>query len=92
MRPMSRGKPGTEGFVCCPARRYVTSGDLDFFKRSVEATSTPASQAGPWEQMMDREIPGVIKYTAWRRTLAVRTRADPSMFLIPQAQPSQVWS
>lgn len=61
----------------------MTRKDFDFFKRSIEdegpgqpVQQQCASGAGPWEQMMDREIPGVVKYTAWRRTLAVRRQSQ----------------
>lgn len=49
---------------------YVTAKDLEFYKRSVETTAAPTRENPAWEVLMDREIPGVVKYTAWRRYLA----------------------
>ncbi|KAL6754172.1 hypothetical protein V8C86DRAFT_2710480 [Haematococcus lacustris] len=48
---------------------YVTEKDLAFFQYHAESGG-PAPGASSWEIMMEREIPFIIKYTAWRRTLA----------------------
>jgi len=52
---------------------YVTERDLAFFDRSLDETTPEGSAGGlhgPWETLMSHEIPGVIKYTAWRRSMA----------------------
>jgi len=48
----------------------VTRKDLEFFQRNGEGDGEVPG-ASPWEVMMDREIPMVLKYTSWRRTLPV---------------------
>jgi hypothetical protein len=49
-------------------RRYVSEKDLAFFKYHAEEGG-PCEGASEWEVMLDRELPGVLRYTAWRRTL-----------------------
>eukprot|EP00798_Chlamydomonas_sp_ICE-L_P007966 gene7966-1182_t len=43
------------------SRWYVTTSDLDTFKEHTGASG--------WELMMEKNIPDLIKYQAWRRTL-----------------------
>eukprot|EP00798_Chlamydomonas_sp_ICE-L_P007952 gene7952-1168_t len=45
---------------------YVGQADLDFFQEHMEG---PNSFAGDWEQILNKEIPNIIKYQAWRRSL-----------------------
>ena len=47
---------------------YVTSSDLDFFRYHAEGSGA-TSGASPWEVLMEKEIPNVLRYTAWRRLL-----------------------
>ena len=51
--------------------RYVTDEDLQFFKAHMEQ-NVPLEGATAWEPMMNRDF-GSFTYTAWRRTLPVRT-------------------
>lgn len=48
---------------------YVTEKDLAFFQYCAEENGV-VKGAGNWEQMIYKDIPNVIRYTAWRRTLA----------------------
>ncbi|GIL73265.1 hypothetical protein Vretimale_4865 [Volvox reticuliferus] len=48
---------------------YVTQKDLAFFQYHMEQDGE-CPGATSWELMMEKEIPNVLKYTAWRRTLA----------------------
>eukprot|EP00798_Chlamydomonas_sp_ICE-L_P007968 gene7968-1184_t len=45
------------------AKWYVTEEDLDFYKENVDASG--------WHLMMDKTIPNLISYKAWRRILPV---------------------
>lgn len=48
--------------------RYVGEKDLAFFKyHAIKDGETQG--ASQWEVMFDKDIPNVIRYTAWRRTL-----------------------
>lgn len=47
---------------------YVTSSDLEFFRYHAEGTGA-TSGASPWELLMEKEIPNVLRYRAWRRLL-----------------------
>lgn len=50
----------------------MTSDDLQFFIEHAEnGGSLPGSSA--WEVMMDKDVQEYVKYTAWRRTLPVRS-------------------
>ena len=44
--------------------------DLAFFKYHGEG-SGETQGAGPWELLMQKEIPNCLIYTAWRRVLPV---------------------
>jgi len=50
---------------------YVTDDDLRFFLRRVGEPGDPGSDrdAPPWEPLLTREVPGLIKFAAWRRRL-----------------------
>lgn len=48
---------------------YVTEKDLAFFQYCVEQEGV-VKGAGPWEQILHKDIPNVLRYTAWRRSLA----------------------
>lgn len=51
--------------------RYVTEADLEFFKDRVERdVELPA--VGKWQHMTDLNLE-TLKYSAWRRRLAVST-------------------
>ncbi|GLC44317.1 hypothetical protein PLESTB_000482700 [Pleodorina starrii] len=52
-----------------PDNWYVTQKDLAFFQYHMEQDGD-CPGASPWELMMEKDIPHVMKYTAWRRTLA----------------------
>lgn len=47
---------------------YVTEKDLGFFQYHAEGTGATQG-AGPWEIMMEKTIPNVMTYIAWRRVL-----------------------
>jgi len=47
---------------------YVTAKDLAFYKHHALGKGE-LEGAGPWELMMEKEVDGVTKYTAYRRTL-----------------------
>jgi len=56
------------------AENWIVSGkDLAFFQRHLgegkDGESATAHTGGPWEIMMKKEIPGLVRYTAWRRSL-----------------------
>jgi hypothetical protein len=57
----------------CPSdyarlRRYVGEKDLAFFKyHAVEGGACQG--ASDWQMMMDKDVPGFVRYTSWRRTL-----------------------
>ncbi|KAG2450137.1 hypothetical protein HYH02_000240 [Chlamydomonas schloesseri] len=47
---------------------YVTQKDLAFFQYHMEQGGV-SEGASPWEVMMEKEVPNLIKYVAYRRTL-----------------------
>lgn len=61
--------------ACMNECRYVTDKDLAFFQYHAEG-SGEVQGAGAWEILMQREIPGVIKYICWRRMLPVCGSSD----------------
>jgi hypothetical protein len=46
--------------------------------------------AGPWELMMDKDLPGKLKYTAWRRTLPDGKTEYKSVTVAPDSQPEEI--
>ena len=54
-----------------PDNWYVGDKDLAFFKYHGEGTGETQG-AGPWEILMQKEVPNSLIYTAWRRVLQVR--------------------
>ena len=52
---------------------YVNSTDLQFYKDKIEI-----DQAGGWQLMMEKEVPNLMLYKAWRRTLPVSDRITDS--------------
>jgi hypothetical protein len=46
---------------------YVDENDLKFFRARAETSTAP--NAGAWETLVDKQIPGVLKYHARRRAL-----------------------
>lgn len=47
---------------------YITDADLDFFRARVERQDAPI-RAEPWQLMVDKAIPDVLRYRAYRRML-----------------------
>lgn len=63
---------------------YVTEKDLAFFKyHAVE--DGPTAGAGKWEIMLDKELPNVLRYQAWRRTLPNGKTEYKSVTICPDA-------
>ena len=63
-------------------RRYVQEADLEFFKDRVER-DTPAPGCGNWELVMAKDFGGGVRYTAWKRHLAVRPALDHLALALP---------
>lgn len=63
---------------------YVTQKDLAFFRYHMEQNGE-ASGASAWELMMDKDLPGVVRYQAWRRTLANGKTEYKSVTISPDA-------
>jgi hypothetical protein len=61
------------------AYRYVTQKDLAFFQYHVEQNGE-CKGASAWEIMMEKDIPNMVRYQAWRRTLPVSSHAQHSMW------------
>jgi hypothetical protein len=65
-------------------RRYVNDKDLAFFKyHAVEDGACEG--ASPWQLMMNKDIPGFVKYTSWRRTLPSGKTEYKSVTISPNA-------
>ncbi|KAF8067289.1 RRP45A [Scenedesmus sp. PABB004] len=47
---------------------YVGEKDLAFFRYHA-LEDGPCEGAGPWEPMMSRDVPGLVRYASWRRVL-----------------------
>uniref|UniRef100_A0A7R9V0B3 START domain-containing protein n=1 Tax=Chlamydomonas euryale TaxID=1486919 RepID=A0A7R9V0B3_9CHLO len=63
---------------------YVTEKDLAFFQYHGEGEGGTQG-AGPWEPMMDKEMPNQLKYTAWRRVLPNGKTEYKSTTIVPDA-------
>ncbi|KAG1674613.1 hypothetical protein FOA52_001862 [Chlamydomonas sp. UWO 241] len=63
---------------------YVTEKDLAFFQYHGEGDGGTQG-AGPWELMMEKEIPGTLKYTGWRRVLPNGKSEYKSSTTVPNA-------
>jgi hypothetical protein len=58
--------------------------DLAFFKyHAVEGG--PCAGASDWQLMMDKDVPGFVRYTSWRRTLADGKTEYKSVTISPNA-------
>jgi hypothetical protein len=70
--------------------RYISAEkELAFFKaRAIDGAAEPGASA--WEKMMDKDLPGRLKYTAWRRTLPDGKTEYKSVTIAPDAQPEEV--
>eukprot|EP00882_Tetradesmus_deserticola_P000445 GHRQ01000489.1.p1 GENE.GHRQ01000489.1~~GHRQ01000489.1.p1 ORF type:complete len:484 (+),score=163.37 GHRQ01000489.1:1183-2634(+) len=63
---------------------YVGEKDLAFFKyHAVEDGACEGASA--WEQMMDKDVPGFVRYTSWRRTLPSGKTEYKSVTISPNA-------
>lgn len=51
-----------------PPPRYITEKDLAFFNHHA-LDGGACEGASPWEVTLDKDVPGLVRYTAWRRTL-----------------------
>lgn len=47
---------------------YVGEKDLAFFKYHA-IQGGPVTGASPWQLMMQKDVPGLVRYTSWRRSL-----------------------
>lgn len=64
--------------------RYVGEKDLAFFKyHAVEGG--PCQGASEWQQMMQKDIPGFVRYQSWRRTLPDGKTEYKSVTISPNA-------
>lgn len=64
--------------------RYVGEEDLAFFKyHAVE--DGPCDGASDWQLMMNKDIPGFVRYTSWRRTLPDGKTEYKSVTISPNA-------
>lgn len=64
--------------------RYVGEKDLAFFKyHAVE--DGPCDGASDWQLMMNKDIPGFVRYTSWRRTLPDGKTEYKSVTISPNA-------
>jgi hypothetical protein len=70
--------------------RYLSAErELAFFKRrAVDGGAEPGASA--WERMMEKDLPGRLRYTAWRRTLPDGKTEYKSVTVAPDAQPEEV--
>lgn len=60
-------KPPLPPLILVPVR-YVGEKDLAFFKyHAMDAGACPGASA--WEVMFQKDLPGFVRYTAWRRIL-----------------------
>lgn len=66
---------------------YVTQKDLAFFQYHADGGECPGASA--WELMMEKDVPNVVKYTAWRRTLASGKTEYKSITYSPDATPEE---
>lgn len=64
--------------------RYVNEKDLAFFKYHA-LEDGPCEGASAWEKMMDKDVPGFVKYTSWRRTLPSGKTEYKSVTISPNA-------
>jgi hypothetical protein len=53
---------------------YITKDDLDFFVNRIESDSH--FSARPWETIVDKAIPGVVKYHSMRRMLQTTGKTE----------------
>jgi hypothetical protein len=63
---------------------YVGEKDLAFFKYHA-VDSGPCEGASDWQLMMDKDIPGFVRYTSWRRTLPDGKTEYKSVTISPNA-------
>ena len=64
--------------------RYVGEKDLAFFKyRAIE--DGPCEGCSKWEIMFEKDLPGFLKYTAWRRTTPSGVAEYKSITVCPDA-------
>jgi hypothetical protein len=64
--------------------RYVGEKDLAFFKyHAVEGGACQG--ASDWQLMMDKDVPGFVRYTSWRRTLPDGKTEYKSVTISPNA-------
>jgi hypothetical protein len=64
--------------------RYVGEKDLAFFKyHAIEGG--PCQGASEWQQMMQKDIPGFVRYQSWRRTLPDGKTEYKSVTISPNA-------
>jgi hypothetical protein len=77
----------TEAAEASPERKddwYVGEKDVAFFKyHAVEGG--PCTGASEWQLMMDKDVPGFVRYTSWRRTLADGKTEYKSVTISPNA-------
>ena len=68
--------------------------ELAFFKRraidDAAIDAADSANTSPWELMMDKDLPGKLKYTAWRRTLPDGKTEYKSVTIAPDAQPEEI--
>ena len=65
----------------------VGEADLTFFR---DRTQDAGVTAGPWEKILEKEIPGQLKYVAWRRSLNTRKTEYKSITITADATPKEV--
>jgi hypothetical protein len=75
-------------YPCTPVlqiiSRYISEKDLAFFKyHAVEDGACEGASA--WEKMMDKDVPGFVRYTSWRRTLPSGKTEYKSVTISPHA-------
>ncbi|KAG2500075.1 hypothetical protein HYH03_002352 [Edaphochlamys debaryana] len=87
--PALAAEGGVEDVVATTTTRdadnwYVTQKDLAFFQYHMEANGD-CPGASAWEVMMEKDLPGLVRYTAWRRTLANGKSEYKSVTISPDA-------
>ncbi|GBF94927.1 hypothetical protein Rsub_08170 [Raphidocelis subcapitata] len=84
-----RGRGGCGDAAGAAADWYVDEKDLAFFEYHA-VQNGPLKGASPWEVTLDKDIPGVVRYTAWRRTLPDGKTQYKSVTVAPDAAPREV--
>jgi hypothetical protein len=66
----------------------VDERDLAYFEANALANA-PLEGASPWELMFDKDVPGFVRYTAWRRTLPCGKTEYKSVTVAPGVTPHE---